>query len=454
MGWKDKLDKTTNKVEQKTNKLEQKAASANQKNDQLEQKTGLNAKNIAAETASAAATGNMGAYSPQLKNRVRQQTSSKALEVGNAKVDAGLQKLEEKHGATAGQAARDLNQAARSGDLTGFANNQKAAGLDRATAAAENKYAQATDNAANKVEAKYGATAGQAARDLSQAARSGDLTGFASNQAAAGMQRFDDTKARYTDKAQTQIDNTIGRGADKLKKATSKLPSGLANAINGKIDSLSGGLSGALGQKAGDFIGSIGISEEEIASAAETPKALAFAVNLVNKLVINSGNVFTLRQLVDKLISLEKDKGYDAALLASKQINYTEVCDLVQLGDPRNDPNIMPSRFMLLPGCDDESLKAKGNLNEAPWSIAKNSGQPELISVENLRRNLALEGFLTADIQTQPSATRVAPKPPASIAKPSAPEEEQACNKEEATVFDDVLKGAFFDFLKVTIQHK
>ncbi len=82
----------------------------------------------------------------------------------------------------------------------------------------ENKYAQITDNAANKVEAKYGATAGQATRDLSQAARSGDLTGFANHQAAAGMQRFDDTKARYADKAQTQINDTIGSSADKLKK--------------------------------------------------------------------------------------------------------------------------------------------------------------------------------------------------------------------------------------------
>ena len=307
----------------------------------------------------------------------------------------------------------------------------------------ENQYAQTTDNAANKVEAKYGATAGQAIRDLSQAARSGDLTGFASNQAAAGMQRFDDTKARYTDKAQTQIDNTLGRGADKLKKATSKLPSGLANAINGKIDSLSGGLSGALGQKAGDFIGSIGISEEEIASAAETPKALAFAVNLVNKLVINSGNVFSIKDIVDKLLEIEASNGYDAAHLASKQFNYSEICKMAHIGDPKNDPNIMPSRFMLIPGADDETLQAKGNLNEAPWSVAQNTGTPELISIANLRRNLAFEGFLnngsTASPQT-PSADPIVTN--ISTARVRS-------ERDEHSYFDDLLKANLFDYLRV-----
>jgi hypothetical protein len=78
-------------------------------------------------------------------------------------------------------------------------------------------------------------------------------------------------------------------------------------------------------------------------------------------------------------------------------MDYMKICGLTKAfvngsdTDKDNDPNIMPTRFMLLYGADDGELRRRGNIDGHPDNF---SGGPEhKVSVDNLRKALRLLGY-------------------------------------------------------------
>ncbi len=78
---------------------------------------------------------------------------------------------------------------------------------------------------------------------------------------------------------------------------------------------------------------------------------------------------FNIHLIVDKLLEIEAQKGYSAAMLGVNTLNYSAICSLTSQGGPGNNPNLMPSRFMILKGASDKALKAAGNLNFHPHPL-------------------------------------------------------------------------------------
>ncbi len=102
----------------------------------------------------------------------------------------------------------------------------------------------------------------------------------------------------------------------------------------------------------------------------------------------------TVRKLAEKLKSLESSSshGYALALCCVDLLDYDSLCALAELDDPENDPNLMPSRFLILPGATDEGLRAKGNLDDYPYPLGE--GMPKLMSCQALGDFLAVAGTL------------------------------------------------------------
>lgn len=102
----------------------------------------------------------------------------------------------------------------------------------------------------------------------------------------------------------------------------------------------------------------------------------------------------TLKDFADIFKAIEKEQGYEAARhYASVGINYNRLTEIAKSftdgrdTNPDNDPNIMPTRFMLLYGADDLKLKCidnhPDNFENAP--VHK-------INIANLRKGLRLLG--------------------------------------------------------------
>ncbi|MBN1602952.1 MAG: LysM peptidoglycan-binding domain-containing protein [Chitinispirillaceae bacterium] len=65
----------------------------------------------------------------------------------------------------------------------------------------------------------------------------------------------------------------------------------------------------------------------------------------------------TLKELIKILKGIESEEGFEAARHFAYYLNYEKICDLVKKGGKDNDPNLMPTRFMLLPGMSDSTIK-------------------------------------------------------------------------------------------------
>ncbi|MCL2183238.1 MAG: PAAR domain-containing protein [Chitinispirillia bacterium] len=114
-------------------------------------------------------------------------------------------------------------------------------------------------------------------------------------------------------------------------------------------------------------------------------------------------DLLTVRDFAEILVELEDKYGYEAARrYAANNIDYLKICGLakgfVAAGDggadpqnPDNDPNLMPSRFMLLYGADDFELRRRKNMDIHPDGF---DGQPEHeVSVASLREALWILGY-------------------------------------------------------------
>jgi len=106
--------------------------------------------------------------------------------------------------------------------------------------------------------------------------------------------------------------------------------------------------------------------------------------------------LITIAKIARKLRQIEGGTRYEEARYFASKIGWEGICSLVEIGHPENDPNLMPSRYMILPGASDEILKKKGNLNNFPHPVHANS--PKQMSVFNLKRFLILGGYLKGEI--------------------------------------------------------
>jgi hypothetical protein len=112
--------------------------------------------------------------------------------------------------------------------------------------------------------------------------------------------------------------------------------------------------------------------------------------------------VLTVKDLAEILKKIENKQGYEAArYYASNNIDYWNVnllakkyvneADEEKKGKEKdNDPNLMPSRFMLLYGADDDELRSRRNMDDYPDNF--DDGPEHKASVEKLREALILMG--------------------------------------------------------------
>ncbi len=105
--------------------------------------------------------------------------------------------------------------------------------------------------------------------------------------------------------------------------------------------------------------------------------------------------LLTIAKIARKLRQIEGGSRYEEACFFASKIGWEGICGLVEVGHPENDPNLMPSRYMILPGASDDELRKKGNLNNFPHPLHKNS--PKQMSVYNLKQFLILGDYLKGD---------------------------------------------------------
>ncbi len=144
-------------------------------------------------------------------------------------------------------------------------------------------------------------------------------------------------------------------------------------------------------------------SFQKVDGWSAVPKHLPCAPNEINRLVIDQEEMtFTVLDLANKLKAIEEKQGYEAARYTAKQLNYQSVCDICVLDDIENDPNLMPSRFMLLPGASDGDLTDKGNLDDIPWPVHPDG--PQKMSIELLSDCLTVLGYYEGEMPVWKSA--------------------------------------------------
>jgi uncharacterized protein (DUF433 family) len=111
----------------------------------------------------------------------------------------------------------------------------------------------------------------------------------------------------------------------------------------------------------------------------------------------------TVKDIAERLKKIEAKQGYEAArYYATNCIDYWKVNLLAKRyveeededkkeEEKDNDPCLMPSRFMLLYGADDEGLSGQGNLDDYPDKF--DDEEDVKISVAELRKGLRELGF-------------------------------------------------------------
>ncbi|MDG5816361.1 PAAR domain-containing protein [Chitinispirillales bacterium ANBcel5] len=101
----------------------------------------------------------------------------------------------------------------------------------------------------------------------------------------------------------------------------------------------------------------------------------------------------TIKDIVEVLKEVEKEEGYEAARHFASHLDYGKLTDIAKAfvsgknSDPDNDPNRMPTRFMLLYGMDDSQIK---EIDDHPDCF---DGEEHKINVKNLRRGLKFLGY-------------------------------------------------------------
>jgi len=100
----------------------------------------------------------------------------------------------------------------------------------------------------------------------------------------------------------------------------------------------------------------------------------------------------TVQDFVDILKEIEKEKGFQEARFFAGVLDYCKLCDMTRAfveginSDPENDPDLMPTRFMILFGADDSKLREIDNHSD---NFEGKKEHP--INVANMRKALLTE---------------------------------------------------------------
>jgi hypothetical protein len=146
---------------------------------------------------------------------------------------------------------------------------------------------------------------------------------------------------------------------------------------------------------------SLSATTEKVISEAKA-KSVAVDGKGADKTENEKVKPLTVKDFAEILEKIESEREYEAARhYASNHINYWIINKLARKyvdetdeekkeEEKDNDPNLMPSRFMILYGADDEKLEANGNKNDYPDGF---DGEPEhKMSVAKLREALIYFG--------------------------------------------------------------
>ena len=119
----------------------------------------------------------------------------------------------------------------------------------------------------------------------------------------------------------------------------------------------------------------------------QTTKAVAAAKDKQKQVKL------TIADFVDVLKGVENEQGKEAARSYAGELDYGALTDMAYAftkgddPDPKNDPNQMPTRFMVLYGADDAKLQT---IDDHPDKAGK---EDHKMNVANLRKALRLMGF-------------------------------------------------------------
>ena len=128
-----------------------------------------------------------------------------------------------------------------------------------------------------------------------------------------------------------------------------------------------------------------------------TPAGLEQLIQLIADSPTQEEEKLTIADIVEILEGVESEEGFEAARFFASHLDYGTLTkmttDFISGVDtnPDNDPNIMPTRFMILFGADDSKLQ---QIDDHP---DKFDGEEHQINVANLRKGLKLLGYEVAD---------------------------------------------------------
>lgn len=136
-----------------------------------------------------------------------------------------------------------------------------------------------------------------------------------------------------------------------------------------------------------------------------TPEAMDLQIKVIADACEAAGGVpqeeeqpmLTIADVVEILEEVEREEGYEAARFFSSHLEFPRLCDLTKAfikgedTNPENDPNQMPTRFMILYGADDSKLQ---QIDDHPDCA---DGEDYKLNVEYLRKSLISAGYEIAE---------------------------------------------------------
>jgi LysM repeat protein len=155
--------------------------------------------------------------------------------------------------------------------------------------------------------------------------------------------------------------------------------------------------------------------------------------------------LLTISKIARKLRMMEGSSRYEDARFHASKIGWEGICSLVEVGHPENDPNLMPSRFMILPGASDEGLRKRGNLNNYPYSVHPDT--PKQMSVYNLKQFLILGGYLAGEKPFWQSKDQLSKEQLQQLKQDGGLENDVVAPLTGAAEMDDKVEAALNSFL-------
>lgn len=169
----------------------------------------------------------------------------------------------------------------------------------------------------------------------------------------------------------------------------------------------SGGGAGSAGTVEGLETAPIEI-QQQMAEVAKylSPKELKAQIELINAALSESQGAdktteeevqLTIADIVEILKAIESDEGFNAARFFASHLDYSTLTEMARRfvsgedTDEKNDPNQMPTRFMLLYGMEDSKLKEEDDHPD------RFEDEEHKINIANLRKGLRLLGHDIAE---------------------------------------------------------